>query len=240
MKDLERLTGVGREAIRFYIREGLLPEPSRPARNVAVYDSAFVERIRLIKKLQSERFLPLGIIRGLLDGNQPPSPAESDVLAGLDGVVAGNRSAHRSRPSETVEVLADRLGIPVSELSELEKVGAIDIVGRGAKARIEGDSIQLAEQWSRLRRAGFRPELGFGPKDLEIYTQFMDWLVREEVRLVTERLGGRTEPERLREMITTALSTVADVLGLLHQRAVDKAIAEVGRPAGRTRSTRAR
>ena len=35
MKDLERTTGVGREAIRFYIREGLLPEPERPSRNVA-------------------------------------------------------------------------------------------------------------------------------------------------------------------------------------------------------------
>ena len=27
MKDLERATGVSRETIRYYIREGLLPEP---------------------------------------------------------------------------------------------------------------------------------------------------------------------------------------------------------------------
>ena len=32
MKELEARTGVGREAIRFYIREGLLPEPERPKR----------------------------------------------------------------------------------------------------------------------------------------------------------------------------------------------------------------
>ena len=31
MRDLERATGVGRETIRFYIREGLLPEPARPS-----------------------------------------------------------------------------------------------------------------------------------------------------------------------------------------------------------------
>ena len=32
MAELERLSGVGREAIRFYIRKGLLPEPERPSR----------------------------------------------------------------------------------------------------------------------------------------------------------------------------------------------------------------
>ena len=42
MRDLERATGVGREAIRYYIREGLLPEPERTARNVAWYDESFV------------------------------------------------------------------------------------------------------------------------------------------------------------------------------------------------------
>ena len=45
MQDLERATGVGRETIRFYIREGLLPQPERPNRNVAWYDESFVERI---------------------------------------------------------------------------------------------------------------------------------------------------------------------------------------------------
>ena len=37
MAELERRSGVGRETIRYYIREGLLPEPERRARNVAVY-----------------------------------------------------------------------------------------------------------------------------------------------------------------------------------------------------------
>ena len=34
MKDLEEVTGVGRETIRFYIRQGLLPEPDRPKKMV--------------------------------------------------------------------------------------------------------------------------------------------------------------------------------------------------------------
>ena len=67
MKELESQTGVNREAIRFYIREGLLPEPEKPRRNVAYYTKEHVERIRLIKKLQDEHFLPLKRVKAVLD-----------------------------------------------------------------------------------------------------------------------------------------------------------------------------
>jgi DNA-binding transcriptional MerR regulator len=67
MRELEARSGVGRETIRFYIREGLLPEPARAARNSASYSEAHVTRLATIKRLQEERFLPLAVIRGLLD-----------------------------------------------------------------------------------------------------------------------------------------------------------------------------
>src|SRR5215470_18409262 len=71
MKDLERATGVGRESIRFYIREGLLPEPERPGRNVAWYDESFIDRIALIKDLQRKRYLPLQAIKALIRSDTP-------------------------------------------------------------------------------------------------------------------------------------------------------------------------
>jgi hypothetical protein len=37
-QDLERASGVGRETIRFYVREGRLPQPERASRNVAWYE----------------------------------------------------------------------------------------------------------------------------------------------------------------------------------------------------------
>ena len=53
--------------MRHYLREGLLPEPVKTSRNMAYYPPEFVERIRLIKQLQEERFMPLRVIRDLLD-----------------------------------------------------------------------------------------------------------------------------------------------------------------------------
>src|SRR5688572_33166554 len=53
--------------VRHYLREGLLPEPVKTSRNMAYYPPEFVERIRLIKQLQEERFMPLRVIREVLD-----------------------------------------------------------------------------------------------------------------------------------------------------------------------------
>ena len=53
--------------VRHYLREGLLPEPVRTSKNMAYYPPELVERIRLIKQLQEERFMPLRIIRELIE-----------------------------------------------------------------------------------------------------------------------------------------------------------------------------
>ena len=56
--------------VRHYLREGLLPEPVKTSRNMAYYPPEFVERIRLIKQLQEERFMPLRVIRELLENEE--------------------------------------------------------------------------------------------------------------------------------------------------------------------------
>jgi DNA-binding transcriptional MerR regulator len=52
--------------VRHYLREGLLPEPVKTSKNMAYYPPEFADRIRLIKQLQEERFMPLRVIREVL------------------------------------------------------------------------------------------------------------------------------------------------------------------------------
>ena len=63
IRELARLTGVRKETIHYYAREGLLPKPDKTSHNQAEYDSEHVERIRLIKELQDRFFLPLSAIK---------------------------------------------------------------------------------------------------------------------------------------------------------------------------------
>ncbi len=63
---LAKQAGVGVEAIRFYEREGLLPEPPRSASGYRQYSSDSVQRLRFIRKAQTLGF-SLNEISELLD-----------------------------------------------------------------------------------------------------------------------------------------------------------------------------
>src|SRR5678809_1285309 len=74
MAELSRRSSVPAPTIKHYIREGLLPGPEvRTSRNMAYYDAQLAARIRVIKSLQAERFLPLRVIGELLE----PAPSAS-------------------------------------------------------------------------------------------------------------------------------------------------------------------
>src|SRR5205085_6823037 len=67
MGELAAQSGVSAGTIKHYLREGLLPEPIKTSRNMAYYPPDFVDRIRLIKRLQEERFMPLRHLKNVLD-----------------------------------------------------------------------------------------------------------------------------------------------------------------------------
>ena len=98
MKQLAEASGVSAATIKHYLREGLLPEPVKTSRNMAYYPPEFVERIRLIKQLQEERFMPLKVISDLLD--EDPERARALVELEdriLERALAGERRAGQRR-----------------------------------------------------------------------------------------------------------------------------------------------
>ena len=69
MSELAERSGVSAGTIKHYLREGLLGSDEdvvRTSRNMAYYPPEFVERVRLIKRLQEERFMPLRVIREVM------------------------------------------------------------------------------------------------------------------------------------------------------------------------------
>lgn len=67
--ELAERAGVSPGTIRHYLREGLLPKPLKTSRNMAWYSPQLVDRIELIKRLQEERFMPLRVIRKVIEGD---------------------------------------------------------------------------------------------------------------------------------------------------------------------------
>jgi DNA-binding transcriptional MerR regulator len=226
MKDLERATGVGRESIRFYIREGLLPEPRRPGRNVAWYDESFVERIKLIKELQQNRFLPLRVIKTIVAGDAPPTPIEVQALGTLEGRLPQVVDAALEAPAERLSVLAKRTSLPVREIQELASVEAIAIVTRDGDQWIEGVGVRLIELWARFRAAGFTAERGFGPEQVRLYVDMVRWLAREELREFTTKLAGRVDADELVHLAEEGIQLGSEVVALLRRAALLRFIGE--------------
>ncbi len=222
MKDLERATGVGRETIRFYIREGLLPQPERPGRNVAWYDESFVDRIAVIKELQRKRYLPLHAIKSLLGGDTPPTRAEVDTLLAIDGKLFRDAPAAAARLSD----VAHRTGLKAAEVRHLADVEAIEVATRDGDQWLEADAIRFVELWAEFRRAGYHETLGFGPEKLRVYVDFVRWLAREELRIFTQGVAGRLDVETVARMAERGIDLVGRMLLLLRKGTLLRYIAE--------------
>ena len=67
---LAKKAGVSAPTIKYYVKEGLLPRPVKTSRNMAYYDESCVERINLIKRIQKEKFLPLDVIKRLIESGK--------------------------------------------------------------------------------------------------------------------------------------------------------------------------
>jgi len=226
MKDLEQATGVGRETIRFYIHAGLLPEPQRLGRNVALYDPSFVERIRVVKELQQKRFLPLRVIKAIVDGDTALAPAEVQTLVGLDRHLLRTAGIDRRQPPRKLAAVARRTGVSAHEIRQLAAVGAIGLAShRGTQWLHEADA-RIVELWARLRAAGFTEALGFKPSDLRVYVDVVSWLAREDLRLFTRGVAGKMDPEQFTAMAEAGIEILNQLLGVLRASTLLRAIAQ--------------
>ena len=223
MRELAEASGVPAPTIKHYLREGLLPEPVKTSRNMAYYPPQFVNRIKLIKRLQEERFLPLKAIKNVLD--EDPDRAEAMLALGdqiLDRALAGERS--RTSAAE----VRKRYGVPKEVLDRLEELEVLSPNTRGYSP----SDVKIIEAISRFRAGGYDEEIGFTVYDTLRYKSALEELVKEEVGMVMDRLAGEVPPERVVEMLESGAQPLQDLIAALHTKLM---VAELERQrAGRS------
>jgi AcrR family transcriptional regulator len=67
ISQLSSLSTIPLSTIKFYIRESLIPRPNKIRGTRAYYDSRHLNKLRLIKKIQSEGKVPLSKIKEIID-----------------------------------------------------------------------------------------------------------------------------------------------------------------------------
>jgi DNA-binding transcriptional MerR regulator len=229
MKDLCKRTGLDRQVIHFYIQQGLLPEGKKTGKNMAYYSEQHVERIKLIRKLQHERFLPLKAIKALLEERDDVfSPEQQRVLSDVKAHLSfiGARASDGSklaadRPTTIAlsEALA-RYGLTRQDVDELAEVGLIAIVDEPGKGPVVSrDALWMLELFGQLRAAGFSRELGFTARDFTMIDEAVTTLFRKETVLLAKRLS-HLPPSEIAALVERALPILSAALVKAHDTKV--------------------
>ncbi len=213
MRDLAEQSGVSAGTIKHYLREGLLGDGTdvvRTSRNMAWYPPEFVERIRLIKRLQEERFMPLRVIAHVMRDD----PERAAALIDLEDRIL-ERAIRASETDRVTRAAARRrYDLPDPVLDRLEEIGVLSPTARGYDA----DDVAIIEAISRFRAGGYDEALGFTVYDTLRYQEALAPLVEREVRVLLDRLAGEVPVERAAEIIASGAEPLRELIGAMHSK----------------------
>ena len=210
MSELAEQSGVSAGTIKHYLREGLLPEPVRTSRNMAYYPPEFVERIRLIKRLQEDRFMPLRLIKGVIDED----PERAHALIELEDRIIERAAAAQERGRVSRAEVRRRYEVPDNVLERLEDLKILSPNSRGYDA----DEVKIIEAISRFRAGGYDERIGFTVYDAVRYREALQPLVEEEVGVLLERLVGEVDVDRAEEIIAAGTDPLRELIGAIHSK----------------------
>jgi DNA-binding transcriptional MerR regulator len=214
MSELAERSGVSAGTIKHYLREGLLGGDEsivRTSRNMAWYRPELVERVKLIKRLQEERFMPLKLIRAVLGSD----PERARALIELeDRILEHATAAAQESERITAAEARRRFDVPRNVLDRLAELDVLSPTSCGYDA----DDVAIIKAISRFRAGGYDEALGFTVYDTLRYRETLQPLVEEEVRTLLERLAGEVEPERAVEIVTSGAEPLRELIGAMHSK----------------------
>jgi DNA-binding transcriptional MerR regulator len=206
--ELARRAAVPVATIKHYLREGLLA-PVQSGKNSALYDAADVGRVRRIKELQEKSFLPLRVIRDVLEGVPTLASVEQTIRGALTGL---HSSSARTRASLT------RSGVSALDLDWLRRVGAIVPVPEAPEESYAGDDLELLRVLGAARRAGLTADM----LPLSIVADYIEAirnLVRVELQLFETGVLPRAG-ENVGELTEQATKLSEKLVVLLRRRMI--------------------
>ncbi|MGE5370820.1 MAG: MerR family transcriptional regulator [Solirubrobacterales bacterium] len=181
MSDLVRLSGVSKQTIHFYLREGLLLPPIRTSKNMAYYDESTIDDIRFIKKMQENRYLPLAVIKEVLTAKREGQDlGEEDHLVLFDHLFGQVQGDGAAQAFDEVSFLAET-GLTEGDLGQLIDMGIISPFPEGRFNRFD---LAVAEALKGIMAMGMRLQ------DLKLYSSFLQ-CARTEAELVHDRIIHR-------------------------------------------------
>jgi len=199
IRNLVQHTGVSKETVHFYIREGLLPKPLKRGRNIAEYDDSYVERIRFIKELQDRHFLPLAVIKNILKKQKNSSEWQSLLNLRKEYF----RPIDQFLPNEVAgeELFLKATGLGKKWLVKMEEWEIITPEVRNGQKVYSQDDITLGKLIVEMDSIGLGAVEGFDPEALKRYRDKFREIVIASHKHYIEVALGKLIPEEFSKRV---------------------------------------
>ncbi|MCG6909617.1 MAG: MerR family transcriptional regulator [Deltaproteobacteria bacterium] len=159
MKDLIKKTGVSREMIHYFVREGMLPPVEKPLPNQARYEERHVERILLIKKLQQKHFLPISQIKKIIRDKR--LEVEDEELLEIKSAYFETNDYLMPEEIKGENTFLEYTGMSPERLKDFENYRIIVPRKVGGEKVYPHDAVQLGKLIGDMRKRGLSHENGF-------------------------------------------------------------------------------
>jgi DNA-binding transcriptional MerR regulator len=209
MNELATAAGVPKSTILYYLAQGLLPEPRKTSPNMAYYDPACVERIKLIQQMQERHRLTLSEIKRCLDDQD--RGAELGVYLELNEEVFGPGGPRRLL---NAKAFCRETGLSPGQLEELQQARLLQPLEEG---RFDSEDVSMGRMYLDALNFGIRAG------DLSYYAELGEKIVDREMELrnrVTGRLPYQEDAAATIRMVKNARMCRAYIIDRLFQHRV--------------------
>jgi DNA-binding transcriptional MerR regulator len=207
MNELVAATGVSKSTILFYLSLGLLPQPCKTSPNMAYYDPASVERIRLIQQMQARHRLTLSEIKRCLDDKNRGKDPGGHLGLSREAFVSG-----RPRRRLGAKAFCRKTGLSAGQLEEMQQAGLLLPLEEG---RFDADDVRMGRMYLDA------PGIGIRRSDLAYYAELGERIVDHEMALYSRMTGDfrdQQDAEARTQMLKHARMFRAYIIDRLFQR----------------------
>jgi DNA-binding transcriptional MerR regulator len=173
IRELVKRTGVPKETIHFYIREGLLRKPRKSSVNSAEYNESYVDQIQLIKNLRDNFYLPIPQIKKIVKDFRKQSPSDQAISQFYSRFF---RPADRlfANEIEGRDAFRQKTGLGKKWLAKAEEWGVItpEVLEDG-EVVYAPDDVAIGKLMVDMDQLGFGPKDGHDPEDLRYIGEFV-------------------------------------------------------------------
>jgi DNA-binding transcriptional MerR regulator len=201
--EIAKKSGVPPSTIRYYVRQGLLPEPDKVNKSMAYYDERCIENILAIRHLQERKYFPLSVIKNIL--------RRMDQGLSLDEAEAIEDAVFGAQPETPDNVMDKAQFLVASGLTNDELLTSLKIGLMIPYLQEKGRTLYNLED-VRFAREVLKKIISFGQDlhELSFYVELGKQIVDHEMNLRKFAVKGKTQQENIR--VTTEISKMADLL----------------------------